>query len=545
MKTILHHALLCAAAFTLLCVSCNDTPTPGPNAPTVAFAPDYRVEGNTITFTLLTTDAEKAAYMLQERQTELPTAEEVISKGTQLSGKETYTVTSEQLTPGLDYTIYAAAANGTTISPLAKLEFSNGMVYDDLLTVTQTGKNFISYHIEAEPEATYRHAALLKKIVQNFTLGELSEQEYAQRIQLLLSLYGMPGTGAVDFTLHDLDPMPNGQPYDVMAGMTYMVMACRTDAAGNYVGDYRMIETLTPEPQDNGLGIGVEILHLEPRDVTVLCTPDQGLRYYIEQPVTKALSDQLLAEGGTQTLLEQLSMVAPRTTKFGEPSEWTFLAPQTEYIHYVIGVDAQGDRTQLIATPFTTPEEQEVDVDTENIVFDHMVMGWYYGMMEDDYGTPSYNFYFTLADKPMSPNEYGDPYPDAFPCHAINCDLYTQAPPVEDDFILPEGTYIFGESNVAGTWHPAYTWGAYFDQQEEKYELSMGDGSITVEHSGAEYRITLDLRTEKGKVYTGTYTGPLRFEEYASVYRTQKSRWVAPQNAPHAQKPNAQTPKRR
>ena len=41
---------------------------------------------------------------------------------------------------------------------------------------------------------------------------------------------------------------------------------------------------------------------------------------------------------------------------------------------------------------------------------------------EDDDGNTVHNFYILVADQNMLPDEYGDPYPVAFPCHALNCD---------------------------------------------------------------------------------------------------------------------------
>ena len=254
---------------------------------------------------------------------------------------------------------------------------------------------------------------------------------------------------------------------------------------------------------------------------------------------TATYDDLLLAEGGKDALLEQLFISSPRVTEFTEPSEWTYLDPETEYIHYVIGVDERGDRTALLEKPFTTPEEQEVDVNTENLAFAHAILASYYGMSEDDDGNTVHNFYILVADQNMLPDEYGDPYPVAFPCHALNCDFYA-ATRGGDELTLAEGTYTFSDTSAAGTWSSYDSWAAYFDEQEEMYEFSFGGGTITVAHEGTDYRLTFDLTTEKGKAYTGTYTGPIIFEDYSfSPFAIGKSRWAAPR-APHG----ARTPLR-
>ena len=537
MKNFRHYALLSVSALCLLCPSCtDDTPAPDPVdpvdpvvpvvpvKPTVAFSPDYRVEGTSITFTLQTKDAEKAAYLLIEREGDVPNAAEVFNEGVLLTGKDAYTVTEMDLAGGRGYIVYAAAVNGTILSEVAKLEFTAGVSYHGLLTLTGAEKNSLSYHIEVQAGECYRHVALLDRVVRNFTEGVQSDQEYAQRIQLLLSIYGMEGTGPVDFTLHDMDLRPNGQPYDVMAGMTYSIMACRTDATGNYVGDYELMQVVTPNALDNGLHVAFGILDLQAGEVVIQCTPDPGLLYVVEQLFPRSVSDQLLSQGGEQALLEQLFAAGTRTTEFGEPSTWAFLNPQTEYVYYAMGVDAQGDRTELSFLPFTTPEKQEVDVDTTDLVFDHAVMGYYYGELEDDGGEPSYNFYCLLADRTMLPDEYGDPYPDSFPCHAINCDFYCGS--VAEALVLPEGVYTYAETSEAGSWSPGYTWAAYFDQEAEQHDFSFNSGTITVTHRGTDYHIEFDLRTEKGKVYTGSYTGPIDFEDSATTFGLEQSRWT-------------------
>lgn len=535
--------VLLASALCLFCASCSDdTPTPEPDpdpdpvpvTPTVAFASDYRVEGSSVTFTVLTRNAEKAAYLLSFREGDIPNAAEVLIEGVELTGKDTYTITEKYLAEGRGYIVYAAAVNGTTLSELAKLEFTAGDGNDNLLTLTEAGKNFISYHIEAEQNATYRHVALLKKVVENFTEGVQNNEEYAQRIQMLLSIYGMAGTGPVDFTLHDMDLRPTGMHYDVMAGMPYTVMACLTDAAGNYVGDCQLDEIITHDPLDNGLRVTAEIVDLQATELTVRYVPDPGLRYIIEQPLPKSESDRLMAQGGEHALLEELFVIAPRVTEYDELSEWAYLYPQTDYLLYVVGVDGQGDRTALTGIPFTTPEEEEIDVETENLSFDHVIMASYYGPSEDENGNASYNFYVLLATEAMNPDDYGDPFPAAFPCHAINCDFYTEAPAAGNPFILPDGTYVYAETRAAGTWSPD-SWAAYFDEQEEMYELLPDEGTLTVERTGIDYHIAIDMKTDKGKVYTGTYTGPITFEDRSfSPFSVGKSRWMCEMPRWHA-----------
>lgn len=385
--------------------------------------------------------------------------------------------------------------------------------YDKPITIKQTGKNYVSYHIEVEEDVTYRHLITSKQEFINFTTGSTTEQDYDNAVRLLLNLDAGKGTGPQDFVLRDLDKKPlSNDPHSVVAGIEYVGLLCPADAKGNCIGDYEMIEFKTPAPTLLSQNIKVEITALRPDEVDLTITPDAGILYFFEQVFPKKLADEIAA-GGEDKLREQLLILGSRIFEFDKLSEWMNLYGESDYLHLVLGIDKEGNQTRLIETPFKTPKGG--DVNTENLVFDQSPEAYYYGQSTGDDGGDIYCFYFTLSDQPMSEDDNGKPYPTAFPCNAITCDLYAAAPAAGEPKI-PEGTYTFSESYVAGIWHPGDSEAVNFDGEENKTEFSLSAGTIDVAYEGDGYRITFDMKTENGQAYTGTFTGTIPFLDESS-----------------------------
>lgn len=511
MKKIFSYAAICAALFVCLFAgACSEKNSAPPQLPSVTFDPSYTSTSNSATFGILPSNADKTAWMIREQTAAKPTAAQVLTDGEPLTGTPPFVVTAMMLKAQTTYTVYAVAALGDKVSELASFNVTT-KGYTDMLTLADAGKNYVSYHVEVADGTPYRHLAIQKSAVTSYS----AYMDEKQVVQLLLQLYGLTDAGAKDHTIRDLQQSADGRlPFDIIAGMPYVVMVCQTDAAGNLTDNYKLVEVTLPEPDMLSKTVQVELVEAQMTEATFKCTPDAGIRYFYEKILTKAQVDEYLAKG-KEALMEQIFWTnTSRTFEFDKLSEWGSLMPETDYIHYVVGIDDAGDQTELIATPFTT--QKEPDINTENIEFSVVVSAMYYGLVEDENGNDAYNFYFLISDKPMSPDEYGEPVPDAFPCNAFNCDLYTTAP--TGTAIIPDGTYSFAETYVAGTWHPDYTWAANFSETEYKKQLEFTAGTITVARDGENYRITLALETSEGKAYTGTFNGPLPFQDQSSAY---------------------------
>lgn len=385
--------------------------------------------------------------------------------------------------------------------------------YTEPLTITEIGKNYVGYHVEAAEGISYRHLIVSRQTLDNFTSGSKNDEEYNNAVRVLMSLDARIGTGAHDYILRDLDEKPiSQQPYSVIAGLKHVALICQADETGNCIGDIEELEFSTAAPARLSQTIKVEIVDLRSGEADFLNTPDPGIRYYFEQLLPKTLADEFAASGKDK-LREQLISIGARIFEFGKKSEWGYLDPETDYVHLVLGIDNEGNQTKLIETPFKTPASAVID--TENVQLNQSPKAFYYGQSEGDDGQDMYNFYFLLSDKPMPDNEYYEPYPTAFPCNALNCDLYTAAPAAGKPRI-PEGTYTFSESYLAGIWHSEYTWAAYFDAEENETQFGFSSGTITVAHEGTGYRIDFDLKTENGKIYSGSFTGEIPFQDASS-----------------------------
>lgn len=464
-----------------------------------------------MTFEVSTENADMAAWMILEKTAEAPTARKILTDGTQLSGQSPYTVTADGLNAKTDYTIYVVAAQGNVVGEVVSVDATTAG-YASLLTVQDIGKNFVRYHIEVEADAAYRHLIVSRRTYDSFTGLAATPDELTRMVTTMLSLYGQAGTGPADYTLRHLDPNPNSpRPYDVLAGMPYVAIACPTDPSGQqYTGNYQVEELRTPAPDRLSSAIGVEIVNVAPESADFRFEPDAGVVCLYENIYTKAQVEAYKLTGEEELEIGLLTSVSP-STDLGKLSEWGSLAEKTSYVHCVIGIDAAGDRTAVVETPFETPALPEVDL--TNLQFDRVVEAKFYG----EAGPGVYDFYAVLSDQPMVQDEYGDYVPGVFPCHTFVCDFLSAA---TTDGRVAEGTYTYdyNADMKAGMLDPDYTFAPYFGESADDYrEFWFESGTITVAYEGANYRIEANLMTEDGKPFTGTYVGPIDFLSEANA----------------------------
>ncbi len=470
--------------------------------PEAVFASSFTVTPSSVSFSVKVSDADEAAWTILERTAPAPDAAEVLAEGRRLSGSGTFDVTADGLNPRTEYALYAVAARGGLTGGTAVLHVATDG-YTEMLTLLGGGKNFISYHVEVAENVPYRHLSVLEAVYDDYL--DVFGGDDAKTAELMLQLYGSEAAGPQDLTIRDLQENPNNEwkPYDIVAGMPYVVMVRTSDGIGETV------RCTTDAPETLPQTVRVGIVDVSPVEAEIMCTPDEGLLYYYEQVYPSGFASSIIAQGGVEALLTQLFASGSRILEPGSPSEWANLKPGTEYVHYAIGVDADGDRTELVETPFSTPKGE--DIDTENIAFSFLYSSEYYGEIEDADGGLSCNYYFIISDGRMTTDEYGDPFPDAFPCNALNCDIYATVLP-GGRLVIPEGTYTFSETFRAGTWHPEHTWAMHFSEYMET-QFPFVYGTITVAHEGEGYRLDISLKTDENKTYSGTFTGEIPFAE--------------------------------
>lgn len=521
MKKYLHLAAIgIAALFAFQLTACSDDETthdgPGPVGP----SPSVKMEvaagksSTSVVFSLTATDADRAAWMILDRKAAAPGAETVLAEGHAVETDGTKSITVSELTPSTAYTLYAAAANGTTLSPVAVLEVETkaaDIEYTELATLTETGKNSYTYHIEVAEGETYGHLGILKTVLDTFTGMATSDDQIDNMICQMLTIYGTVGTGPQDYTVRDLDaPAIGSKAIDVVAGLPYVVIACRIDAEKKFTGKPQVIEFTTSEPDLLSQTVSVQLGEVTRDEATLICTPDEGLLYYFEKVFS---ADQAAKLADDRQLLVEMVNTGVRTTEFGKPSEWVSLNEQTDYIHCAIGVDSDGNQTALVKTPFRTADAPAVH--TEDLVFNQLINAIYYGQTMDDMGNDVYNYYIEIADCPVAKDDYGDYYPtDEGEGNILVADLYSAVPYTGGS--IPQGEYHLSDTYEANSWNFDYTWARYFTEDGDYVDLEFSEGTITVEGTGADLRIVIDLTSPEGQRYTGTWTGDIAVDDQSS-----------------------------
>ena len=109
-------ALFCLAALTMGLYSCENEPTPEPveKTPTIALEKGLE-EANAVTFTVATTNAKEAAYLVLGDEADAPTLETIFATGEaiELDENGAATVRVAGLDAETSYRIVAAAKNVT------------------------------------------------------------------------------------------------------------------------------------------------------------------------------------------------------------------------------------------------------------------------------------------------------------------------------------------------------------------------------------------------------------------------------------------------
>ena len=148
-------ALLCMAALGLSLVGCNPEPTPSPNneaQPTIALEKGSE-NVNYVTFTLTTTNATEARYMVLEDGTEAPTLDAILTEGVAVELAEGKAeVKAEGLEADTEYMVVAAAKNVTKVAGSNTLYLKTTAQAEVTLDVelVQVAHNAINFRFTAE-----------------------------------------------------------------------------------------------------------------------------------------------------------------------------------------------------------------------------------------------------------------------------------------------------------------------------------------------------------------------------------------------------------
>ena len=148
-------ALLCMAALSLSLVGCNPEPTPTPNdeaQPTIALEKGSE-NVNYVTFTLTTTNATEARYMVLEDGTDAPTLDAILTDGVAVELAEGKAeVKADGLEADTEYMVVAAAKNVTKVAGSNTLYLKTTAQAEVTLDVelVQVAHNAINFRFTAE-----------------------------------------------------------------------------------------------------------------------------------------------------------------------------------------------------------------------------------------------------------------------------------------------------------------------------------------------------------------------------------------------------------
>lgn len=530
MKSSLHYwaNLLIVAIFAWGIAGCSDD-----DNKTTIYPPSLTLEAGeptetTVSFTMVPENAEEMAYLLVKREATAPTADQIFSEGTSYAATENVKVTEENLERNTKYQVYAVSKNGELKSDVVSLELQTGD-YSQFLTLLEKGKNYYSYHLKTTTANTPVLHLGVEKDLLDFFLEDLTDEEEIETMkQDILLNFGYHGTGEKTYTLKDgeMDP-DNNAILEVLAGIPQVILAVETDEEGNVSGKTSMVEFTTEAPATAPYNIVIEVSEITQNSARIICTPESGIIYFYQVLFKKEVADQFITENGADAFRAYILNNGDRCDEGIDDFVWTKLSPDTDYVMYLIGIDANGDQMQ-VNKEFRTGNAG----DSDNIVLDRALKVLYW---------PG-NYYVEFGDCEMKVDANNRFYPaDGGAGHWVVIDCYGSESTDPDNPIFPTGTYTLDPNNTAapGTCTQQYTWVNSWDAAGTVSEITFASGSITVAPNGGNYQISMQFVSTEGADFKFSYNGPLTFAAGASIPVINK--FTAPAAASYRFIPDTQT----
>lgn len=368
-----------------------------------------------------------------------------------------------------------------------------------IINVYFISANTFIYRIEVDKDESYRHVAVPKALLDNYT--DLYEGNEKAAIDLLFGIYGADGEGPETYTVKSPTERPS---LDVIADKTYVIMAYRTDEAGNPVEGVQKFIFDTDSAWEAYGNISIEIARIAATECDFSYKVTDDIKVVWNYTMFAEDFEAVQKAGGEKALKTYLTTFGTRMLdRFDQGAEWANLEPVTDYVLLVLGIDEKGSHTELYTVPFTTAEPGEID--TEDIVFDRSLIA-----MCDEEEAGLYSNLFLLANCPMEEDEYGDFYPSETESGILlYCGLLTKAPV---DGRIPEGTYQMTEGMDVDCWSYDNTWGVCYTEAGDILEVLFSSGTVEVSYKGDGYLMKFNFETEEGKAFTGTFEGSIAFE---------------------------------
>lgn len=511
-------AVLSAVAVTFAFSSCNDdksddAPAPDPSVEVTAGT----ATENSVAFTVTPQHATKCAYTVVEKGQAVPSADEVLSKGTSLAADKASSKTEPDLKAGTTYTVVAAVSNGSksvsatkdiatlatpAATPTVTLEKGEAKSSSLTFKVTPTNATRCAYLcVEATESAPTAMQIFAKgketaadKVTEPTASGLQPETNYV--------IYAVASNG--DDNISEVARVE-------MATIKFEadVTFAATWSRGFYYGDY----------QENGNGnfllqFGNTPLN-DKGQVTgagIVCAFD--LYSALATDAAHAELKPGVYNVDMKSTYAEFTVDAENSlfqTFDATPSE----LPQHTYTGGTVTVSKEGDGYKIVAQ-VTLDDNRVVEAtytgpvtftdksggDTPEIALTQSV-AQYWG---DAYQNGTTNFVLIFAD------EAGENY--------FNIDMLTAKFSDFASATIPAGTYPINETYKAGSCtiggvveqdNKNYAVGTYFMQvtTEGKKFGFLTSGTVTIAKSDDIYTVTIDGMTDNNLNFKGKYTGQI------------------------------------
>lgn len=225
------------------------------------------------------------------------------------------------------------------------------------LTPGNTGKNFISYTVDAASDQYYAHGFFQDYLVDTVlkyyfssSLDAADNSTLSQAMRMLLQYYGYTDQGTLTYKIEN--GMSDGQSYlYIPAGQTYYVATCNItsidESAGvASLGDEMSVAKLTTsEAGESSETVQIEYNGQDDDgDLTYTITPSAGVKTLYTRLFKQKEYDQSVSLNGfSATYFPSADpWTADEWARYGDGQSWS-TDGEDDYTMVVLGVDANGD----------------------------------------------------------------------------------------------------------------------------------------------------------------------------------------------------------
>ena len=493
-----------------------------------------------LTFTASLTDTERAAFVCLEKTDgmALPTAEEILADGTAI--EQSGEVTIEELASSTAYVIAAAGANGTNLSDIATLEMTTLTPAPEIvLEAGETTENSLSFTATLTHAERAAYVCLAKtddtalptaeEILADGTAIEQSGEIVVEGLDAATT-YVIAVAAANKEIVSEVDSIEMTTDMSVSGPAVF-----DRQVTGGYYGDshssgyaefhFVLADGETTE-QDGvyttvgaGRAMSFDLFQFAPFTLDNITLPARLYRYATNY--------------GMNTFDPEKTYCMVRDAKGN--------VKKIEFKSGTIDVQKVGTtytvKAELVTTtdePFTASYEGKIEIENKvsgddpgtlpALEKDLTGLSFICAYAKRYGGATTDNYIVNLYD--VEPNtDYGSDYLSKAG-HLVSLDLSAA---VSETAALQEGTYEASATPLPGTFYPGYQeafmgsllpLGTYCEERNDSYESVYGmiaGGTVVITKTGEDYRIVVNLTTDKNHKISGTYEGKVQMRGSSST----------------------------